>query len=228
MSSKVTNPNEIGDESNKCRELAHDLRTPTGHFVGFIDILHESVYAKLSEEEQKWFDIIKQSAHSLEDKINILLPREEPIKYPVLSDVISDSFKLFALFAATKNIKLESDLAKSIYVDARYDIVRTIIDNLIDNAIKFSKRNSTIQVKASAVFNKVIVTVSNYGEVIRTVDKSKIFINGYSTKDSNGKVSTGIGLYKISNLLKKNGGFIRFDSDVDGKTIFEFYLKPMN
>lgn len=131
-------------------------------------------------------------------------------------------------------LDLDVDFSKdSINVLADKDAIKRVILNLMDNAIKFSYKNTTIKIKSEIKNNKVQITIGNYGDGIKKEELSHIFERFYKTDKSRTteKKGAGLGLSFVKNILVLHKQSIWVESqeqtnDGDAKyTTFSFTLE---
>lgn len=100
--------------------------------------------------------------------------------------------------------------------------INRVVTNLISNAIKHTKKGTTIHVSAQKANDEIIVSVKDNGQGIPEEDQQKIF-QRYPTKKR--KIGTGLGLYLSKQIIDAHAGRIWFESQIDRGTTFYFALK---
>jgi signal transduction histidine kinase len=110
------------------------------------------------------------------------------------------------------------------------DRIREVISNLIDNAIKYSKENTTIDVSLKGDKKQITFSVTDMGIGITTEDQKHLFqkfyrVNNSFTRDVGG---TGLGLYIARNLIEQFGGKIWVTSQEGKGSTFSFTLPVDN
>jgi len=105
------------------------------------------------------------------------------------------------------------------------DIIRRVISNLLDNALKFSPEGGTITISSCLEEENVLISIHNTGPEIKKADIEKIFEKfGQAGLAASGKVhGTGLGLTFCKMAVEASGGKISVESDKDGTT-FSFSL----
>ncbi len=111
----------------------------------------------------------------------------------------------------------------------RYYTLTTILDNLLINSIEASKNGDIIELRQWLFADNLFLEIHDQGCGIKAEDKEYIFRPGYSTKYSNttGKMSTGIGLCHVENLVCSLQGKIDLISAEPGNTCFRIVI-PIN
>lgn len=129
------------------------------------------------------------------------------------------------LSSINKEIDLSFTYKDDFITDQYYTIV-AILDNLIMNAIDACSKQGKISITQWRYEGRIVFTVEDDGCGIKAADRDYIFNAGYSTKFSprTGKMSTGIGLTHVKNLVEKLAGDITLDSSVSGGTCFRIII----
>ena len=131
-----------------------------------------------------------------------------------LKELIEERCEYFDILAKSKNITFELDLQDTYIVIDRNKITR-VIDNLISNAIKYNKRDGTIQIKTEA--NSLIIEDSGIG-----IDKEQIpyMFDRYMRFDSS-EGGFGVGLSIVKNIIDEYGMNINVESELNQGTRIE-------
>ena len=111
----------------------------------------------------------------------------------------------------------------SLYVDADRDKISQVIQNLIDNAVKFSSPDSSIEIQTTVQKDKIFVTVSDHGIGIPEEDRPRIFERFYRVDKSHSKETggTGLGLSIVKHGAMLHGAKIHVDSKLGEGTKIE-------
>ncbi|OQY38588.1 MAG: hypothetical protein B6229_05585 [Spirochaetaceae bacterium 4572_7] len=135
-----------------------------------------------------------------------------------LSDLVSDICVAQIMVAKKKNINLSSLIDKDIEVYSDIFMLKSIINNLVSNAIKFSHENGTVVLNAVVSDNIIFISVKDCGIGMSDDICSKIFDSEFtiSRDGTNGEKGTGFGLVATKFLVEKCGGSIDIES-IKGK-----------
>ncbi|MBN2487049.1 MAG: HAMP domain-containing histidine kinase [Bacteroidales bacterium] len=214
--------------------FSHDLKNPLTTLNGFVDLMLHN-YDKIDDAKRKDFLIqIQNSVGDLQKLLNGLLEwsRSQLDKihmHPEVIDLAPTLLEIKSLFehhAIQKNIALEMQIDKNITVYADEQMFRSVMRNLISNAIKFTHRNGKILVTSgtNGTTSEIIITDNGVGiskknlENLFQIDK-KIFSTG--TENEPG---TGLGLIVTKEFVEKNKGNIRVSSIEEKGSIFTVTL----
>ena len=131
--------------------------------------------------------------------------------------------------AEQKSIHIASKLPASIQVNADKEMIKTVMRNLISNAIKFTQAEGKITISVVDKQNELIVSVSDTGVGISKDRIEKLFniSDGYSTPGTQNEKGTGLGLVLCKEFIDKNNGRIWVESKAGIETTFNFSL-PLN
>lgn len=117
---------------------------------------------------------------------------------------------------------IESDIEDGLYIYADELMMQLLINNLIDNAIKYSPKDQPVLLKLVQKDGKTNLAVSDYGKGIPEADKKRIFEKFYRSGDENTRTTkgTGLGLYLCSKIVKHFGGNITVTNNSPQGAIF--------
>ncbi len=214
--------------------IAHDLRAPFTSLIGNTELLRKN-YAELSDEERRSlssgiFQAADKSQGLLENlllwaqvKVDSTPPSPEGVDlYEMIDACLSQQRKLFG----AKNISLINSAPRQTYVLAEPDAVRSVLRNLVSNAVKYSRPGGTVEVQAKPRGGKVRVSVVDSGVGMTKSDLKQVFqmATRLSTAGTAGETGSGLGLILARELVQRNGGKIRIRSEVDKGTTIAFTL----
>ncbi|MDP4175344.1 MAG: PAS domain S-box protein [Bacteroidota bacterium] len=202
--------------------IAHDLRSPFNGLLGFASIL-ESELESLNDEEIKSFaNNIKSSVQNILTLLNNLLewakiqigvisPKAEVIK---VHNKVNDIFALFEVNSSNKNIRLINDTDMNLSVKADGNMLSSVLQNLISNAIKFTKEFGEVRIITQISDQNVEIAVVDNGigiseELLNRMFKIDSNLSTLGTKKEKG---SGLGLIISKELIEKNNGSIYVES----------------
>jgi len=225
---------ELEQQQNRfLRHVSHELKTPLTAVREGAELLRDNVGGKLSPEQREIVRIVRENSLSLQKLIEDLLTyhqtraMEPQTVGPVLMpDVVRRVLKEHKLAALARMVTFESDLKPALIVgDA--DKVRTIVDNLISNAIKYSPRSASIGVTLNADREFAILDVIDHGPGIRAEERELIFDSFYQgSPPVDGRVKgSGLGLAIAREYALAHGGRIEVRERDDKKRGAHFRLR---
>lgn len=216
--------------------FSHDLKTPIAKIQGVAELLlREGDLKPIQVEHLK---AVLKSNNELKDYIiSILnLSRIETDKIQLnkksndINQLIVEVVDRFAFLADQKEIKVSQSLEPMFSIEYDEDLIRQVINNLVDNAIKYCPNGSSVTIRSYENKNAVWVEIANNGPVIKTDDLDKVFRKFSRLGDPNiEKVKgTGLGLYLSKYFIELHGGTIQvkspYDSQTGSGTAFTFSL----
>jgi len=144
-----------------------------------------------------------------------------------LADLAKEAIADFQSLAVEKKVKIESQIESDpqmVCGDERK--MRVVLDNLISNAIKYSKEDGKIEVKLKRSGNKTVFSVQDWGVGIPRYQHSKVFEKFFRTKNESRYRTdgVGIGLYLAKSILQHCGGKVWFESEAGKGSTFFFSL----
>ncbi len=221
--------------------ISHDLRNHLTALLGFSDMLYRSFQKFDDEKKHKYSRSIDRSAKDLYDLLENLLQwartqtgvlQCKPRTFD-LGVLIPEIISAYNINAKKKNVNLSWEIRKYTYAYADKNMVRTVMRNLISNAIKFTEKNGDVRVTANGKEGFVEVSVLDTGVGIRSEKKGTLFKIGKtrSTRGTAKEKGTGLGLIICREFIEKNNGRIWFESPIpdgsDKGSVFYFTLpKP--
>lgn len=227
---------ELNDERLRFyTNITHELRTPLTLILGPLDDMQND--PTLTEKQQSRISVIRRSANRLLRLINQILEfrktETQNKKLSVEKGDIATLVKEIGLKYKELNIskmigidiKIETNNTV-IYYDS--DIISTILENLISNAIKYTHKGKVCIILKDVIENGINYTeikVQDTGEGIQQEYLPRIFDRYYQVKDRNHVSGTGIGLAIVQNLVKIHQGTISVESEQGKGTTFSFRIR---
>ena len=206
------------------RHVSHELKTPLTAVREGAELLRDNVGGRLTPEQKDIVRIVRENTLSLQKLIEDLLTwhqmraMEPATLGPVpLQDVVQRVLREQKLAAVARLITIEAELPSAMVIgDA--EKLRTIIDNLMSNAIKYSPRSGTIGITLRARDSLVQLEVADQGPGISAAERERVFDSFYSGKaPADGKVKgSGLGLAIAREYALAQGGRIEVNDRSDG------------
>lgn len=132
---------------------------------------------------------------------------------------------------AEKNIELNINIDKSIFVFMDLDSFKIILRNMLDNAIKFTNEKGTISIyseKPNSEFIKLIIEDTGIGMTNEVIEELLLESTKLSKKNNKEIIGTGLGMQLCKSMLAKNGGKIDIESKIGVGTKFILFLPKEN
>lgn len=219
-------------------DISHELRTPMTSISGFVEGILDGTIPK--EKEQEYLEIVLDESTRLakltSEMFEMTKMNSPEYKLSVQKFDVNEEIRRCIISAEqkleAKNLELSVDFeneAENVLADP--DAIKRVIINLLDNAIKFSHPETTIEIKVKEAGKKVIIGFTNIGTGIAKEDLPHIFDRFYKSDKSRtrDKTGAGLGLSFVKNILNLHSQTISVTSDPAGenkmKTVFSFTLE---
>lgn len=218
--------------------LSHDLRSPFTNLLGLSEMLNDNMQDFQRDECKKIAEELNNTAQSTFNLLEELLmwARTQQGKIPfnpqILSfkDICKNVVDVLKPNANAKDIALNNFASPDLTVFADSDMLKTILRNLVSNAIKFTNSGGKININAVKNSENVTISVSDNGIGISSDDVAKLFniSEVHSTKGTAGEPGTGLGFLLCKEFIEKHGGKIWVESEVQKGSVFKFTIPVFN
>jgi signal transduction histidine kinase len=214
---------------------AHDLRSPIAVIMNYVEYLLEGHPGKITESQDNVLNKMLKVSEKMLNLVNELLDvnaieagRLELVMHPIdLTKYLKECYEENLVLSKAKSIELALDLEPELPVIVmdphRID---QVMNNLINNAIKFSYPNTTITLRARVQDQDVAISVQDQGQGIPAQEVDTLFteFGKTSVRPTAGEKSTGLGLAIVKRIVALHGGRIWVESKVDVGSTFTFTL----
>lgn len=232
LTSSKLSAQKTEQEREKLQELvsdiSHQTKTPLSNILLYTQLLQEQ---DIDGQSRQLVDEIRQQSEKLEFLIQSLVKTSRletgtfqlaPLKNNIDS-VIDAAIEQITPKAKSKQIKI---MYSSQSHTAKFDIkwTREALFNILDNAVKYSPRNSMIKITVYAYEMFACISVADQGIGIPEEELPRIFgrfYRGQNVREQNG---VGIGLYLCRQIIEGQGGYITVESTVNQGSIFKIFL----
>ncbi|WP_350292845.1 HAMP domain-containing sensor histidine kinase [uncultured Croceitalea sp.] len=213
--------------------ISHDLRTPLSIIQGYIETLQMKDEDLTKQERSDYLKTINKSGERLSKLISQLFEYSkleanqiEPQKEPFLiSELANDIHRNYNVLAKQKNIKLKLEMGEGIpLVFADISLVERAIQNLMDNALKFTPENGEVIVQITPKNEDIEITIKDSGPGIKQENQALIFERYRQTKTGEHKEGAGLGLAIVKKIMELHNASIRVLSKPNEGTSFSFSL----
>jgi len=218
--------------------LGHDLKSPFNNLLGLSELLAEEVRNLNTDEIEILVNNINKTARSTYNLLEDILiwARAQQGKLPFnpcilkIADICKSVLETLILAAAVKNIKINYSMTKETEVFADTDMLKTVLRNLVSNAIKFTNNGGSININTEEKSGFVIISVSDNGIGIPPENITKLFniSEVLTTNGTAGETGTGLGLLLCKEFVEKHGGRIWVESEAGKGSEFKFTLPLMS
>lgn len=230
---KLTELNQL--KANFIANISHELRTPLAHIKGYLDLLYDEELGPLTVDQMEALAVVKQSENRLEglieDLIQFALASRGDLSLnltPVnLVDMIQKIIEQYSIITESANISLLVDVPSDLPpVHCDQEKISWVLQQLIDNAIKFTMAGGVLKIEAHQMGMEVSIAISDSGIGISSDQQEEIFepfhqLDGSSTRRYRG---TGLGLALSNRIVDAHGARIEVVSSLGAGSRFSFSL----
>lgn len=205
--------------------LAHDIRNLFHLVIGFSSLLRENfeIYepSKTKLFIDKIYDASKQTHNLLNNLLewSLIQQNKTPFNPKLINikNLLMETYDLLNPLALEKNITVLMDVPENLTLTADADMMKTVIRNLLNNAIKFTPAQGKIWMKAIKSENSVEIEIADNGIGMDEQTMLSLFKIGklISHAGTNEEQGSGFGLLLIKEFVDKHGGEIKVESQLN-------------
>jgi signal transduction histidine kinase len=222
--------------------IVHDLRAPLTNMIVSNDLLLKQISGPLTASQQRILEIAGNSSQQMLDLVNALLDirrleqrqlevHQQPVE---MFEIVEAVFERLERVAEDRRVRLVNATAPLPPINGDVDLVRRVVQNLVDNATKFSPRDSTVEVTGLVATAAdlptphpdgrwLIVSISDQGKGVPESYRTVIFELFGQAPTGRGQ-GTGLGLAFCKLAVAAHGGTIWVDDGPAGGAVFRFSL----
>jgi signal transduction histidine kinase/CheY-like chemotaxis protein len=215
--------------------VSHDLKTPISASLWFVGMLEKS---EISSSQREMIELLKETTNHIKELVDDILDlskiemgqikiQKAPFDF---IEMLHHIEKIIAPKARTKKLdfKIEKDKNLPKYIVGDKTRIVQIIINLLDNAIKFTKKGSVVlSIIVKEIENNtatILIKVTDTGTGIKANEKEEVFQSFKKLHDSKKIDGSGLGLSIVSNLLDLMKGTIDYHTQIGVGTTFEIEI----
>ncbi|MGI3037785.1 sensor histidine kinase [Vibrio diabolicus] len=195
--------------------VSHDLRTPLATIIGTLTTLNEYMPKLKDLERKELLDSATSESHRLHQYIENLLQATKlqhgtlkiTKKDELIADIVRDAISRLPNY--TEKVSMNMDDAVG-YLSVSRSLIEQAIFNVLDNAMRFSPENESVEVSLSKQGSSCVIDVRDMGIGIKAEDAEKIFSLFYSGANNKSADSgTGMGLAVAKGIITAHQGEIQ-------------------
>jgi two-component system phosphate regulon sensor histidine kinase PhoR len=218
--------------------VSHEFKTPITAIQGFAETLLGGAVED-NQNRNRFLEIIRDNAERLGRLTDDLLKLarieagklELELRPVAMEEVIGPCLDATRIKAGPKNLTLETDYSSGlspVIGDVRF--LQEILQNLLDNAVQYSRPGGRILVRAVAQGSEIVLSVTDTGIGIPKADQERIFERFYRADAARSRElgGTGLGLSIAKHLVEAHGGRIQVESEVGCGSTFHVFLPRSN
>ncbi len=205
-------------------DAAHELRTPLTALTLQIQLAER---AKTEEARQKAFGRLKDGIKRATRLVTQLLTmarldpdnRSQPLLPLDLTALAHSVCDELAPLAAQKNIELKAASDKPAVAIANEDALRLLMNNLCDNAMRYTPADGHIEIRTYIRASKAFIEVCDDGPGVPETERERIFERSYRAEGTKTIPGTGLGLAIVRRVAELHGGTPSLDAGLNGKGV---------
>lgn len=213
--------------------ISHDLRTPLAIIQGYIETMQMKKESLSAAEQEDYLQKINTSSGKLGKLVtqlfeysklesNQITPNKEAF---LISELANDLYRSYQVLAAKKNIQIQLNMqAKNHLVFADIALVERALQNLLDNALKYTPNGGNILMGIKPLNNLIEITVKDSGPGIAKEKQALVFERYHQLKSGKEKEGTGLGLAIVRKIMDLHNASIQVFSQPNSGTAFKFSL----
>jgi len=210
--------------------VSHDLRAPIRHISGFAKILGEKFRSSLPAEAHEHLQLIVQAARRMGQMVDEMLKlarlgrQELTVKVTGLSSLVEDAITLLA--PETEGRQVEWKIGQLPFVECDPILMPHVFQNLISNALKYSRPRSpaVIEIGQTEKEGEKVIFVKDNGVGFDMKYSDKLFGVFQRLHLAEEFEGNGIGLATVERIIKKHGGRVWVEAELDRGATFYFTL----
>lgn len=209
--------------------VSHDIKAPLNRVFALVQLMRLDE-SNLTEEQHGYLDkmhlVVADGLgliRNLADYRNLEYKKTELLIERVnLAQVILLAIRNYQSVAAKKKITLEYDLPKDLMLESDYHSVIRIFENLVSNAVKFSKEGKTVTIKAGTMEGAPFFSVGDEGLGLTTEDLKKLYgkFEKLSAQPTAGESATGLGLFIVKEMAARIGAKVSCITEAGKGSVF--------
>ena len=245
-------------QSRFISNVSHELRTPLFNIKSYVETLHDMGDLLSDEEKQEFLGVANAETDRLTRLVNDVLDLSRlesgrAVQFEAMSmrPAMEQTLRTYRLNADEKNVRLQLDAPEDLpEVLANWDLLLQVLDNLVGNALKFSRPGGVLALRAYAwpdscqmvvtepnddpegptcqltsPLPRLRVEVADTGYGISAADQERIFDRFFRVENAvHTEIGTGLGLSIVRGILDKHGAQVAMASEPDVGTTFWFDL----
>lgn len=220
--------------------VSHDLKNPLGIMLGFLELMKDDNKAAggppgMAQMLEILTDSVNSMLHLIEDVLNLARLKAGKLalrqRFVGLEGLVAKVLRDFERQAQKKGVRLVNEIPGKCRVYADPILLHEVLQNLVSNAIKFSRQGDVVTLSFLDSGNAVI-TVADTGVGIDPDRSSALFKyeEKTSTTGTAGETGTGFGLPLAYDIVKAHGGALTVESEPGKGSVFHVtlpYIKPL-
>ena len=211
--------------------IGHDLRAPISSLKSILGLLTDNtmseeqvrmLFSKLIKEVDYTSDLLDSLLHWAKSQLQGM---KVDIQNIDIQKITNSTVGLLQGIADKKEISLFNHIEAPLWVMGDEEMIKTVIRNLVANALKFTPKKGEVHISALEIDKQVEIIVSDNGVGMSADILSKLFKGNVTTRGTQNEKGTGLGLLMVKDFVEKNKGSVRVESEVGKGSRFIVVLR---
>lgn len=222
------------DRRRLLAQVSHELKTPLSAIREGVGLLEEELLGPLDQRQAEVVDIVHDSVDRLQGQIEALLrynklrggPKPPEFQAVPIAALVEEVLAAHSLAISARSIRTQTDIATGLSAMGDHDMLRTALDNLVSNAVKFAAPGGRLGLFAAANAGSVVIDVADCGPGIEPSDHQRVFEPFYRGRESTqgNQPGSGLGLTICRDLVRAHAGDVRLVEKSGWRTVFQITL----
>ncbi|MDO4322205.1 MAG: HAMP domain-containing sensor histidine kinase [Lachnospiraceae bacterium] len=228
-------------------DISHQVRTPLSNILLYSELLEETLQsscahispaakdlsaagqmaAKIRQQSEKLDFFIRELTRSSYAEQEMISITPQQVSAKELIDKACQGAELAALKKGIRILRQNTDYADCIcFADPKWTV--EALENILENAVKYSPEASDIAITAASYESFVCVEIKDYGIGISEAEQGAIFRRFYRSPQVSETPGFGIGLYLVREVLSRQGGYVKVQSSPGAGSAFQVFLSKLS
>lgn len=214
--------------------VTHDLKTPVARIQGLAEVLLRKATDRLIDRDKETLLHITNSTEELNRFISSILELSKvesqrlhlSLESKDINQLIEKAVDGARAHARARNIRVATHLEPLFPLKIDTSLISKVINNLIDNAIKYSPPGSEVFIESREVGEHVVISVRDFGIGMSPEERDNLFTRFYRAKnEATAQTSgTGLGLYLTKYFIEAHKGRVEVESEKGRGSVFKIIL----
>lgn len=210
--------------------ISHDLKTPIAKIQAIVDrLLTQHPTHEFTGDLKSLRSSSEELNRYIRSILNVLRVESRDFKLHLeigdINELIQEASNQLKPLAFEKQITIESDLEPLFSIEMDFTLIREVMVNLLDNAIKYTPTGGKVIIRSEETDHFVTVKVQDTGQGIAAEEIESIWGKFVRGRDQDLKTKgTGLGLYLVKYFIELHGGKVQLNSEINKGTTVSFSL----
>ncbi len=214
--------------------VTHDLKTPVARIQGLAETVLKKAADRLVSSDREYLDHIVASTDELNRFITSILELTKvesnrlhiQLESKDVNQLIERAVEGFRTQARVSDIQIEANLEPLFPIKIDASLISKVLNNLIDNALKYSPAGSKIAIESREVESWVEISVKDQGIGMSEEERQNLFTRFYRAKNDTTTrvIGTGLGLYLTKYFVEAHQGRVEVESEKGNGSRFKILL----